>query len=91
MNMDRGVILRVCSQSARWTVTESGRDKAVADFGDKDDAVEYAHSLATAAQEAVIEIYGEDGRLESRTQHAASEPLRDSSKDIDTGTATTGR
>ncbi|MGV8899668.1 MAG: hypothetical protein ACOH2B_10580 [Burkholderiaceae bacterium] len=40
------------------------------DFDARDDALEYAISLAQSQREAVVEIYGEGGLLEARSEYA---------------------
>lgn len=83
MNFELAVILRVHSKFSVWTVTESGREVSFADFEDKDDAIEFALSLASTAQKSVVEVYGLDGRLESRSEHTENLHMPDSIKKID--------
>lgn len=64
------IVFRICVVAAGWAVIESYCRKSSADFAARDDALEYAISLAQSQRQAVVEVYGEDGLLEARSQYA---------------------
>ena len=63
-------VFRICAAANGWTVIKFYCRKSVADFAARDDALEYAISLAQSQREAVVEIYGEGGLLEARSEYA---------------------
>ncbi|MFC3111028.1 DUF2188 domain-containing protein [Undibacterium arcticum] len=67
---DRTTVLRVRPMAARWNVTNSSSVVPIADFDERDDAVEYAIAVAQIKQHTVVEVYGKEGRLEARSEHA---------------------
>ena len=67
------IVFRICVAAAGWSVIESFYRKSIADFEARDDALEYAISLAQSQREAVVEIYGEGGLLEARSEYAFGE------------------
>ena len=50
----------------RWGVTELSLDWVLAEFDEREYAIDYARALATANDEAVLEGEDEFGRLEIR-------------------------
>lgn len=64
------IVFRICVTSAGWTVIESCCRKSIADSEARDDALDYAISLTQSQREAVVEVYGEGGLLEARSEYA---------------------
>lgn len=64
------IVFRICVADMGWTVIKSSCRKSIADFMVRDDALEYAISLAQSQREAVVEVYGEGGLLEARSEYA---------------------
>lgn len=64
------IVFRIRIAVAGWTVIASSYRKSIADFEARDDALEYAISLAQSQPQAVVEVYGEDGSLEARSEYA---------------------
>ena len=65
------VVLRICVSPGGWTVIESYCRQSVADFAVRDDALDYAISLARNRRQAVVEVYGQAGSLEARSKYAS--------------------
>lgn len=63
-------VFRICVAAAGWTVIESYCCKSIADFEVRDDALDYAFTLARNQPQAVVEVYGESGLLEARSEYA---------------------
>jgi hypothetical protein len=51
---------------SQWGVTERGSDWILAEFDDRDYAIDYARALATATAEAILEGEDELGQLQVR-------------------------
>ncbi|MEO6352545.1 MAG: hypothetical protein ABI575_03550 [Oxalobacteraceae bacterium] len=64
-----GVVFRICAAVVGWTVIESRCGESIADFELRDDALEYAISLAQRQTQAVVEVYGDGGLLEARSTY----------------------
>lgn len=64
------IVFRICAAAAGWIVIKSSCRKSIADFAARDDALEYAIALAQSQREAVVEVYGESGLLEARSEYA---------------------
>jgi Uncharacterized protein conserved in bacteria (DUF2188) len=65
-----GTTLRIKPADAKWQVFESdSNDIAVAQFDTQEAALSYATALAeTRPHQATIEVYAEDGALQTRRQ-----------------------
>ncbi len=65
---------KVVRLGRRWGVTERSLDGVLAEFEERDFAIDYARALATATDEAVLDREDELGRLVMRhvffTDHA---------------------
>jgi hypothetical protein len=59
----------------RWNVFEGGAGKLLSDFTTRDEAINYATSLAAAKRRAVVEIYRAGGELESSRAFSGPGPL----------------
>jgi len=57
---------KVIRLGRRWGVTELSLDWVLAEFDERDSATDYARSLATASEEAILEGENEFGHLEVR-------------------------
>jgi len=68
MNMDQrgGPILRVLRGKAGvWEVQEAGFEMPLSYFDSAQDAKDYAERIADTKPEVIVEVYSEDGRLQS--------------------------
>jgi Uncharacterized protein conserved in bacteria (DUF2188) len=69
MGMDQSgtPVLRVVrGEQGGWEVREQGFDKPLSQFDSIDDAKDYAEGIARTKAGIVVEVYSEDGRLQSR-------------------------
>lgn len=69
MGMDQSgtPVLRVVhGKKGGWEVREVGFEKPLASFDSMDDAKDYAEGIARTKAGIVVEVYSEDGRLQSR-------------------------
>jgi hypothetical protein len=63
-------VFRIRVADAGWTVVESYCMRSIADFEVRDDALDYAFALARSQPQAIVEVYGEGGLLEARSEYA---------------------
>jgi hypothetical protein len=60
-------VLRVVhGEQGMWEVQEAGFEEALSFFASMDDAKDYAEQIACTKPGIVVEVYSEDGRLQSR-------------------------
>lgn len=81
------VVLRICVSDAGWTVIESYNRRSAADFAVRDDAVEYAISVAKSRTPAVVEVYSRAGFLEARSNYTGTATGPDQECGTSAGTA----
>ena len=67
IDQHRERVLRVTRDSlGLWEVREGGFERPLSSFESMQDARDYADGIARAEPETVVEVYSEDGRLQSR-------------------------
>lgn len=64
--------LRVSRTGTRWTVTHRGFAGSLGNFESRDDALDYARSVAINSAEAVVEAEDDAGRLDMRQSFTTS-------------------
>jgi len=66
MDQRSASVLRViCSTQGLWEVKKAGFATPLSSFESREDARDYAEDLADSKPGVVVELYGEDGRLQS--------------------------
>lgn len=74
MGMDQKGTPVLCiapNKEGGWDVREQGFEKALSSFQSMHDAKEYADGIARTKAGMVVELYGADGRLQSRVSASA--------------------
>ncbi len=69
MGMDQSgtpVVRVVRGRAGVWEVQEAGFETPLSYFRSMQDARDYAEDIALAKPEIVVEVYNEDGRLQSK-------------------------
>jgi len=59
------VVRVVCGAEGLWEVKKAGFATPLSSFESREDARDYAEDLADSKPGVVVEVYGEDGRLQS--------------------------
>jgi len=68
MNLDprgKSVLRVLCGQSGAWEVREVGFDLPLSYFYSAEEAKAYAEGIAGTSPGLIVEVYNEDGRLQS--------------------------
>jgi hypothetical protein len=59
------VVRVICGAEGLWEVKKAGFATPLSSFESREDARDYAEDLADSKPGVVVEVYGEDGRLQS--------------------------
>ena len=62
------------SRNGAWAVCESGFEKSLAEFDERDDAIEYARGLAATKPRASVDAEGDD-RMPGVSESYALDPV----------------